>query len=506
MEALGISIDGNEVKLALLRKKDKHIELVNYEKIHLQEGGGKKVEGEAHEESYDEVFGLAEPEEKQDTTQEQAEEPPETDTNMLFNVISKYSDTKPRLGTNILQSDVSFTNVTITGELKGKKLKKTVKDELLNMTQEIDDESYGYIKKNGTECIAFYHNRKLFLLNQVLEVTKELKSNIKISLVDLNEIALINLFKTMVEVEDEFSIVVYVGNEFSRILYFQGKNLVSLSPLINEGYRSDTLPNALYGKIIFEHDTLGFEEVNNVYITGDGDIKKYVEFFKGKFADSNVSGFPFDQFFSVPEEVEGGAIDSFAIPITIAWKILEGKQKEFIPTNFLPAKIARMQKAFTLTWHAGLLTLLILLSMGFFFYANNKADNKIKEINTEISNLNIKINGIAPVCAAIDSISNEIAIIKKRDALIDTLMPKIRYSDILKYLTENVDNINSLWINDFSSSYLNFNLAGQSLYRTRIFSLAKIFENSNINDVSTQVILNKNIFNFSINGTLPEKK
>ena len=86
------------------------------------------------------------------------------------------------------------------------------------------------------------------------------------------------------------------------------------------------------------------------------------------------------------------------------------------------------------------------------------------------------------------------------------LKTTFRFFSLNQILTENVDNINSLWINDFSSSYLNFNLAGQSLYRTRIFSLAKIFENSNINDVSTQVILNKNIFNFSINGTLPEKK
>ena len=507
MEALGISIDGNEIKFALLRKKDKQIELVNYEKIHLQEGGRKKEEGEAHEESYDEVFGLAEPEEKQETPQEEIGEPSETDTNLLFNAVSKYGDTKPKIGTNILQSDVSFTNVTITGDLKGKNLKKTVKDELLNMTQDIDDENFGYISKNGTECIAFYHNKKLFLLNQVFDIVKELKSNMKISLVDLNELALINLFNTMVEVEDEFSIVIYVGNEFSRILYFQGKNLVSLSPLINEGYRSETLSSALYGKIIFEHDTLGFEEVNNLYITGDGDIKKYVEFFKGKFADSNVSGFPFNQFLSVPEEVESRAIDSFAIPITIAWKILEGKERNFIDTNFLPSAVAKQQKLFTITWHGLILALLILLSAGYFLYSNNGVNKKIKEVKREINNLNIKIEGITPVVGAVDSISNDIKNFSSVSVLMDSLKPKnILFSDFITYFTNNIDEINSIWLLDFSRTLNNFNISGDALYRTRIFRLANTFKDSQIRSVNSKIIMRKNIFNFHISGKIPQRK
>lgn len=507
MEALGISIDGNEIKFALLRKKEKQIELVNYEKIHLQEVGGKRVEGEVHEESYDEVFGLAEPEDKQEAPQEQVEESQEADTNLLFNAISKYTDTKPKIGTNILQSDVSFTNVKIPGDLKRKKLKKAVKDELLNMSSEIDDENYGYIPKNDTEYIAFYHNKKLFLLNQVLGIIKELKSNTKISLVDLNELALINLFNTMAEVEEGFSIVVYIGNEFSRILYFQGKNLVSLSPLINEGYRSDTLPNALYGKIIFEHDTLGFEEVNNIYITGDGDISKYVDFFKGKFSDSSVSGFPFDRFFNVSEEKEAGAIDNFAIPITLAWKILEGKEKNFIDTNFLPSAVAKQQKLFTITWHGLTLALLILLSMGYFLISNGDMNRKIKDMKREINNLNIKINGLTPVVAAVDSFSADIESFKSVSVLMDSLKPNnILFSDFITYFATSIDDINSIWLHDFTGTLLDFNISGDALYRTRIFRLANSFDDARIRSVNSKVIMNKNIFNFHISGKIPRRK
>jgi len=106
-----------------------------------------------------------------------------------------------------------------------------------------------------------------------------------------------------------------------------------------------------------------------------------------------------------------------------------------------------------------------------------------------------------------DSLSLVIANIKPKTVLIDSLTPKtMLYSDFLKYIADNVRVINSIWIKEFSASSKSFTLSGTALYRSRIYRLASVLEQSKINDVTTTQIMGKDIFNFTISGEIPVKK
>lgn len=503
MEAIGISIDGNELKIAHLEKIKSDIKVIAMEKVFIKKAGIEELPPKETEESYEDAFGM-------DVSHEEVvheEVSPESDDNVIFNTLFKYSKKNLKLGLNILQSDVLFTNISAKFNPKDKNLKKKIMDEVEKTSIEITDDNFNFITKKGNEFIAFYHNNKLDLLNQILKAKSNIKGDLKILLVDINEIALINLFTNMVEVDEEKSILVYVGNEFSRILFFHGKELVNFSHLINEGYHSDELLTNLYGKTIFEIDITGFEEINNIFITGDGNISQYEEFFKEKFPKCKISRLPFENNFIIVDESKKTKIDSYAIPISLAWKILEGKERKFIDTNFLPASIRKQQRAFTIAWHGFIFIILIILLIAFTYWENKKIGNEIEKIKQEVSLLNSEIDEISPIAVSVDSMATEIAKINPKLALVDSLKPKnILYSDLLRYMSDSVKGINSIWVTELSASGKSFSLSGNSLYRSRIYKLANTYEQSRINNVSSVQVMGKNIHSFDISGEIPDNK
>jgi len=500
LEALGIYIDGNELKIANVLKTKNSIEILNLEKVYLRSYAA--TDKEKTGEGYENVFGLKEeekPEVKEDVE-------PESEDTIVFNTISKYLRKKIRIGVNILESNVSFTTIKIEDDKKKKNVHKIILEKLREVSKDIDNENFSYIPITENEYVAFYHNNQLNLLDEVLNVKDTVKINARISLVDINEIALINLFKNMVDVDNEISILVYVGNEFSRILFFEGKKLIAFSQIINEGYHSDNLLVGLQGKIVFEQDTAEFEKIDNIFITGSGKLNEYQQFFKNRYPDSKVDTLPYNEYFNISDEENKDDIDEYAIPLAIAWKILDSKDKDFIDTNFLPIKIKKQQKILTISWHGFVLIVLILLSAVFLFRENQKYNSRIEKIKSEIESYNTKINELSPVAAVVDSLMNEITWNNFRMSLVDSLKPdNMLFSNLLNYLSENVEKINSIWLENISLTKSNFVMSGKALYKTRIHRLADIFEDSRINNVTSEEVMGKTIYSFNITGSIPQK-
>ena len=195
MEALGIYEDGNELKFAHLRKDKDVIEIVNLEKIYIHKEESINGVKEDTQKAYDEVFGITE-KEVQPKVEESKEE---VSSDVLFNAVSKYFRKSLKMGVNILQSDTSFTRISTDFGPDSKNLSKKIKVELSKIVQDVDDENFGFLPKNGNEFFVFYHNKKNDLLNTVFNIKKAARSDNKVTLVDFNEISVMNLFSTMIE-------------------------------------------------------------------------------------------------------------------------------------------------------------------------------------------------------------------------------------------------------------------------------------------------------------------
>jgi len=498
VEALGIYLDGNEIKLAHVRKSKTFMEILKCERVLLQRAAEEMQEEEQEEEtSFDEIFSGDEDIDISSVSPEQASE---GDTNILFNTLARYPQQNLSIGMNTLESEVSFIDIVADfTQLKQKEIKKKIKEELEKFSGDVIKENYDCIVKKNNECTAFYHDNQLSLLQKILQIKETTKSNVKISLVDANEVSLFNLYANLVG--EGTSILVYVGNQFSRILFMEDRQLLRISQLINEGCHSKNLHASLYAKLLFELDTLDIEEISNIYITGEGDLAELEAFLKEKIPEGVIKHLPFNKKFRAMGEIEESGLDGYAIPLAIAWKILAGKDTGFVDTNFLPADIKKQQEAFRLAWH-GYLMLAVLFFATFFFVVqwhqfSARRDTAAKEIDLKENELVTE----REITEKIVEMDNEIARYTGIMMLADSLSASgTMFSDALRYMSNTIRRTNSIWINDFILREKDFRISGKSLYRQRIHILSERTGTSIIESMDEENIRGKTIYKYELSG------
>jgi Tfp pilus assembly protein PilN len=76
-----------------------------------------------------------------------------------------------------------------------------------------------------------------------------------------------------------------------------------------------------------------------------------------------------------------------------------------------------------------------------------------------------------------------------------------RWSRVLHYLANSVDDLNSLWLYKIQKDDQNpsvLRISGRSIYRTRISRLASLFERATLKQVRTTAIRDKIVYEFDL--------
>lgn len=503
MESLGICLDGKELKLVHLRKTNGTVELLNHEKVLLQGEPGVVVQQDDQQDDeagFDDVFtGVdAEAATATATADDQATL---SDSNILFNTLAKYPQQKLNIGVNLLESEVSFIDIfSGSTDQKKKNLHKKLKEELQKISSNITNENFDYIVKNDQEYTTFYHNNELSLLHKVLEVKNSTKSKARISLVDVNEISLLNLYTKLVG--EGASILVYVGNLYSRIMFLEDKRLIRISQLINEGCYSRNLKSSLFAKVLFELDTLEVGDIQSIYLTGSGELSELETFFKEKLPEGEVKFFPFSNILTLNENVKEEDLNSFAVPISLALKILAEKDSDYVETNFLPADIKKQQGEFQFAWHGHLLLAVFVLTTLFFAWQWKQFSARKKDAQSSIVN----VDDALVIQNSIQNKMIEMSVEGTKYINIFTLIDSIgrnstMNSDVLRYLSLSVRKLNSIWIDELNLSEDNFNITGRSIWRQRIHRLADTTGVSSvIETMDEEVIRERILYKYKIDG------
>ena len=232
-----------------------------------------------------------------------------------------------------------------------------------------------------------------------------------------------------------------------------------------------------------------------------------VSFFRGKFPECRVDRLHYEERFeyAIPEIRDD--IDAFAVPVSLAWKILAGEEYDFIDSNFLPEKIQRESKRTVLTPAGAALIILTVASLGFLYRQHMAVNAEIERTRTEIRLVEEETEAIRVTALLADSVAREIDGIVPKIALIDSLKAKtVQNSDFIRYVAGEIRNVNSLWIKEFDSDGRTFTLSGHALYRNRIHLLADVFESASISSVTATEIRDKTVYSFTFTGKIPVRE
>jgi len=474
-EAIGIVINGREVKIAHAFR-DKHRLGVDFLESSIFtadiDAELKKKEEQPPDTSVinedEDIFATKSPYETKSPLEKETGIRENID--ILYSLLSKFAASKIKVAFNISPSRVTYQELDSHLDYNKNVFKGNLKKKIEGWKKGFNalDNVSVITRKDGTLCNVFSETYQPPILDILEQLNSFFKGNLFLSLMDSNEVSLVNLARTGYDFSDPTKItaIVQIETEFSRIIFMKGEDLLTVSPIINESFNPEIV-NIIYSKIIYELDNSNIPEVSNILLAGRASSVSAKSFFEKKFPEAKI-GFIIAQPLAdtLSSQFSREDLSTYAIPISLAWKAIDSDKENFIPTNLLPSQIIDRQKVLTLSF-AGYL-LLILLGITTFIMTWKMTAKKIEisNLRRESISLQEQINKSESTVNRVHEIEAEIAKLKKRIVLSDSLSnDSDRLLTFLEKLNKSVLKINSIWIEAVQNTNNGILINGKSLKR-----------------------------------------
>lgn len=504
--AVGVFADGLELKFVQLSMRGTQVTLRDFKSVPLVKKIDEKAPVvEAGEAGFGEgelTEGFGEP----SAAVMEAGAEQQTNASVLLGLLSDLPSTKYTFNFAISEPAVSYHEFESDFGLKKDKLRKKIVGELSPLrTEPLKVDQVEYFHASGDRMMAVVREEGLQMYELLQEIRPFVGGRIpKVFLIDSSDTALLSLVRASYEfTEEEITVVIYVGTEFSRLIFMQGNEFLHFAPIISEGYNSPNIENTIYSRILLEQDNIALSRLDRILLAGEGHKVELRQSLSMQFSSSTV------EYLTAPtldvsgfEEALGNTVSEYAIPLAVAWRALDDKLKGAYDVNLIPLEILEAQKAFKLAWHGWLVAIASIASIVFFITRINERNQEIRIVQDELKRKKAQMQDLQNLTARRDALVGDIQRFSAAAVVYDSIAPASdRWSRIVNYLSNSVQDLNSLWLTRVVPDAQNprwFVLTGKSLLRDRIPRLASLFERATIKSVKTVKIREKTLFEFEI--------
>ena len=505
---IGLFVDGLDVKLAhLVARKNRIIvqELRSATLItKLQEQKPAETMAPAVGDTTD-AFSLGE-----GTTSEAVAESQSEDNNaVLLGLLAQYPSNRYSLTYSLSEPAIYYHILESDFGLKGKKLKDRILEELKNIRAfQPAADAVDAIKTDEGNLLCVVREDGLSLINSLENVKGFIGGRIPfIPVIDSADISLMNTVRLNYDLQpQEVSVIIYVGVEFTRLIFMRGDHFYQFAPILGEGYDSPNLQNTVYSRLLLEQDNLAIPRIHRIILAGESKRIAFRDFLIQQLPEQEV------EYLLAPRldtteltAEEQDMLSEYAVPIGVAWRVLEPNNPLVYKVNLLPAEIREGQRVFKLAWHGYLLMLLLFLSTLFFTWQIGQKSRDIRELRDVLTLKEGQRAENQTLAGSIQTLQEQLGRYKTSLALYDSLVPgSERWSKVLTQVSHGVEDLNSIWLSDFAAGQEGLiKINGFTVYRTRIPRLATLFDNSLLKEVNVQAIRDQTVYKYNIEVPSP---
>lgn len=529
-EYIGISLEGNALKIARVQPHKKGLKLIRLDKLKLVKPlEPKEKEPVRAEEIFEEdddsdsVFGLDDDFMDEDSGLEEInldeidDEPDDIDdidlvgeadmakTNeeVLVRYLDEFGKSKIYLALNIPPGNAIFQIFKDSNykQVKKKDLSDFILDKLQSIYGEIPiKDYYDYeVREDGSLLISSVDEESptLSLVNRTIE---KYDKNYFISDVLADEVAIVGLYRNHYEPKDAMITgLLEFGPERCRMIFMRKHQILQVSPVINEGTEKRSFLNTIFSKILFQLDTGEVQGLDRLIIFNNTIGDKASQFFKDNFPDIDVQDFKFLPEKLTYDEAHEDLLPAFTTAIGIA-AVAAGVGKDKYPSiTFLPAYVSDRQKIFQLQWHGFILLFLIGASPVILNHFYQMYNSEINSLQTESNRLNRLIEEVNPLVEESEQLTFSLTEIQQKLELLNELSENnIRWTITIDEFNRAVQEVGGIWINSFRQNNDVIMIDGYSLDRNRIPSLAIKFPSVTLLSVRREEIREREIFYFNM--------
>jgi hypothetical protein len=505
---LGIFVDGLDVKLAHLSVRKKRVVIQELRSAtlitKLQEQKSAETMATSLGETTD-AFSIPEPTTTDSVPQGQADD----NNAVLLGLLAQYPTSRYSLTYSLAEPAIYYHVLESDFGLKGKKLKDRILEELKNIRAfQPSADAVDAIRTDEGNMLCIVREDGLSLINSLDNIKGFIGGRIPfIPAIDSADISLMNLVRLNYDLQpQEVSVIIYVGVEFTRLIFMRGDQFYQFAPILGEGYDSPNLQNTVYSRLLLEQDNLAIPRINRIILAGESRRINFRDFLLQQLPDQEV------EYLLAPriDSSQLGAdqqemISEYAVPIGAAWRVLDPDNSSIYAINVLPADVKEGQRVFKLAWHGYLLLLLLFLSALFFTWQISQKNKEIRELRDVLTLKEGQRAENQTLASSIQALQEQLGRYKTSLALYDSLVPgSERWSKTITQLSHGVEDLNSIWLTEFTSgSDAVIKMNGFTVYRTRIPRLATLFDNALLKEVNVQAIREQTVYRYSIEVPAP---
>ncbi len=425
--------------------------------------------------------------------------------------------------TNIDLSKAQFipvvTDPNVTFHIYEGLLEKDKKKTINKILEEIQSSKGLTLSKDQIDFISLDDKTHLCLFTESNIESANLVNSIanyngkryyKIHSIKSAEIALANFVsKTTKFFPEDYSLIIYIGKEFSRLIFLEGQNLKHIGTTLDIGTQNLHTYDVYFSKILLEMENGGIPRLDNVVVCGDDSSENLVLSFYGTFPEANVSELKFDMFdISDIAEEEQKFVSSYSIPIAAAYEYYAELDKELVGINILPRYILDNQKFLQFGWHSFAILPIIFVATYYFTFTILSNIQEIKGLDNKIQSMEQLAIENQNIISQMDPLSARISNFDNTQAILDSAMSGTEiWGHALERVSSFMERRRNFWISNMvTKGNKNITIEGFSLSRNVLTEFSEYSNSSILKNILYEPLREKNAFAYVIDFKTEKNK
>ncbi|MEO8398226.1 MAG: hypothetical protein ABI550_00270 [Ignavibacteriaceae bacterium] len=371
----------------------------------------------------------------------------------------------------------------------------------------IDEENIDYIELTDNSLLAAFLSGDVPCLQLISSIARfNGKRYYKIPTIKSAEISLAYyVAKRKKFFPDDNSLVVYIGKEYSKLVFLHGRKLKHIGSTLDIGTVNLHTYDVYFSKILLEMENGGISSLDNIVVCGEDDSENLVLSFYGTFPESNVSRLEFDDvnFSSLDEETKE-KISSYSVPIAIATDYYDELAEEHKGITLLPKYVKEEQKFLQFSWH-GYVILLLLFVTAFYFTQQILSNKKeLNNLDSQITQRTILLRQNQEILNQIGDLEGKISGFDQTQAILDSISTGAEvWTNVMRNFSNFFSTRKDIWLTRVAKEQEDIvSLEGYSLEKNVLTDFAYSIESAQLKSILFEELRDKNIYKFTLTFNL----
>lgn len=389
-------------------------------------------------------------------------------------------------------------------DLKGAKLVEAILSDIrLSKSVNVDKENMDFIELADGSLLSAFIDGPVACVNLVNNIAGFFgKKFFKVPTIKSSDIALAYyVAKRKKFFPDDQSLVVYIGKEYSKLIFLQGRKLKHIGSTLDIGTTNLHTYDVYFSKILLEMENGGITSLDNIIVCGEDDSENLILSFYGTFPEANVSRLEFDDLdLSQLNDEAKAKFSSFSVPIATATEFFDELAKEHKGINILPKYISEEQKLFQFSWHS--FAVLPFLFIAAFLLTLKMLQNgkELSSLDNDIKEKNIIIRQNQETLTKISELEGKISSFGQTQAILDSAAVGTGvWKNVLKDVSGFCGSKQNIWISKLARENSNsVVIEGYSLSKYSPTDLAYSLETARLNSMMNEALREKNAYKYNL--------